>query len=183
MSRNLCKKECDYCRLDEVVITGPIVLFEEYYPESRYRSEYYGMKVAEAACAYCGAKYLAWIEPAIGGRKYNCWYEDEAENRRFYDLSYRSSFNDEPGKDDVPSSYPPSPVELKKRLQQTLEALEPFANFGKAIPDNFKDSQALTITLDMPAHAKGKRGETILDIAVACLAFRKASQIYYNNTI
>jgi len=113
VSRNLCKKECDFCYLDEVVITGPIFNFEERY--DCYLHEYTGMKVADAECAYCGAKYLAWVEEAPGKRR-TCWGYDEytSEERRFYDLSYRSTFNDEPGKEDLPEKRPLSPVELMR---------------------------------------------------------------------
>lgn len=115
MSRNLGIRHCDYCTQDYVVITGPIFNFEERY--SFYVSEYRGMKVADAECQYCGTKYLAWVEPSPNKRKE--WMDpDWAPEKRYYDLSYRSTFNDEPGKSDLPTIKPLTPLELKQQLAQ-----------------------------------------------------------------
>lgn len=68
-----------------------------------YWDEYEGMKVANATCPMCAAKYLAWCSESnmhrtrYGGRRL-----DGLEPGTFGDLSFRSSFNDEPGIDDLP---------------------------------------------------------------------------------
>lgn len=69
--------------------------------EGELREETYGgqgwhVTGRDATCEDCGAKYFAWIADSDGrDRRLN---EDG-----FYDLSYRSSFNDEPGIDDIPT--------------------------------------------------------------------------------
>lgn len=91
MSRNLCMTNCDQCG-DKVRVTEqkrPITKNEV----GAYTSEYLGrLWVACALCDWCGAKYLAWFN-----------YPGEAIAEDFIDLSYSSTFNDEPGDADLPS--------------------------------------------------------------------------------
>jgi hypothetical protein len=58
--------------------------------------------VAAAECPQCGARYLGWIE----GEPLNRCADLENGRRplfgHFFDLSYRSTFNDEPGSGDLP---------------------------------------------------------------------------------
>jgi hypothetical protein len=61
-----------------------------------YYDEYSCMSVANADCVICGAKYLAWCSAGYG-----CHMGDTVHP--FYDLSYRSTFDDEPGREDIPS--------------------------------------------------------------------------------
>lgn len=96
MSRNLCKTYCHFC-LGEVTLVGPTA------PISReqagaYFDEYEGMLVADAECVDCEAKYLAWVDRQTRPP----WGFARRENRRFVDLSFRSTFNDEPGEEDLP---------------------------------------------------------------------------------
>jgi hypothetical protein len=54
----------------------------------------------------CGAKYLAWVDergrkPYRGRYGVHIFYQWASEPGGFFDLSYRSSFNDEPGDADV----------------------------------------------------------------------------------
>ena len=92
MSRNLCRTDCYFCE-------GVVLLQEE--PRKirsddcgAYFDEYDGMIVANAECGDCEAKYLAWVyrHPPIPPD----W------DGEFYDLSFRFTFNDEPGEDDLP---------------------------------------------------------------------------------
>lgn len=53
--------------------------------------EYIGMLIAHAECSRCKAKYTAWVERGHG-----------SDRMIFTDLSFRSTFNDEPGPDDLP---------------------------------------------------------------------------------
>jgi len=68
-----------------------------------YFDEFEGMLVAPAMCRVCAAKYLAWVDqrPCV-----NPIHRDRAiycsEDAAFFDLSYRSSFDDEPRDDDIP---------------------------------------------------------------------------------
>ena len=104
MSRNLLRLNCDQCA-SRVAITG-----DHYGLTGTAHND--GMRVADAECQVCGAKYTAWISPMsvdnndpremcyrYGGRDSD---RSAVQTFGFYDLSYRSTFNDEPGPDDVP---------------------------------------------------------------------------------
>lgn len=91
MSRNLARTNCRTCD-SKVILCG-----------IPYQTDYSGMWVANAKCEVCETKYLAWIGPTndtYGGRDIDRML---VRDHGFYDLSYRSTFNDEPGKDDLPS--------------------------------------------------------------------------------
>lgn len=123
MSRNISGTECEQCDVKEsVAITGQLFFYEERFqdmPES-WMQHFKGTVMADATCQYCDTKYIAWIKPSPNYHGYR-----ETENDRgFYDLSYRSSFNDEPGKDDIPQPKPPSPIELKQMYIKLLEGKE-----------------------------------------------------------
>lgn len=96
MSRNLAQTDCYFCH-GEVKLTG----------EKRqvvkddcgvYFAEYEGMIVADAECGDCEAKYLAWVDES----KRVCYRRTPDPARLFEDLSFRSTFNDEPGEEDMP---------------------------------------------------------------------------------
>lgn len=98
MSRNLCKTECDRCGTERLALEEgfrPITRAEA----GKYFDEYDGMRVAKAYCPTCGAQYLAWEhypwEPVP---------EKSPHVPPYVDLSFRSTFNDEPGEEDLP--YP-----------------------------------------------------------------------------
>jgi len=90
VSRNLCKTSCDQCGGIEITVdedprplrkSEAVRYFDEiirFFPQTRFSA---------AHCSWCYAKYLSWHD---GGG-------DEIT-----DLSYRSTFNDEPGQDDLP---------------------------------------------------------------------------------
>lgn len=107
VSRNLCKTNCDWCGCDEVDLTGPehpITPNEA----GRYFSQFERLIVADAECVVCGAKYLAWVD---------------SEPRGFFDLSYRSSFSDEPEEADMGFASPKEIRGYMRRLRE-LVALE-----------------------------------------------------------
>lgn len=100
MSRNLCIEHCHQCLGDDVVHEEPPR------PLTREDAGVYfdephrvGMLVANAVCQDCGAKYLAWVAVPAWNRdaREDSWYK-----HGHFDLSYRSTFNDEPGPDDLP---------------------------------------------------------------------------------
>lgn len=110
MSRNLARTNCRNCE-GIVKITG--VPYE--------RSLLFGrMWIADAECKSCGAKYAAWISPAPdmvtggGGALYGARVSETMSlaAHGFYDLSYRSTFDDEPG----PTDIPPSSEEWQRRF-------------------------------------------------------------------
>jgi hypothetical protein len=93
VSRNLGRTDCYYCQ-------GEVRPVEEWRPISPtdargYFDEYQGMPVAAAACVDCEAKYLAW-----GWNPNRSAYPGDAGE--ICDLSFRSTFDDEPGREDLP---------------------------------------------------------------------------------
>lgn len=59
-----------------------------------------GLWVARAHCSRCGTRYLAWIDvSAYRG----CHLSNADRSRKLVDLSFRSSFRDEPTSRDLPS--------------------------------------------------------------------------------
>lgn len=97
MSRNLLQTRCERCG-SRVRMTEPP---REITPADagRYFHDYKGMIVANAECSVCHARYLAWVKTssAMG------WYQSAPEGG-FFDLSFRSTFNDEPGEEDLPAT-------------------------------------------------------------------------------
>ena len=100
MSRNLASTRCDHCGSDRVKITGrrhPITQDES----GIYFDEFKGLIVADAECDVCRAKYIAWVDDT------NCEVSHQTNRgglptqKGFFDLSYRSSFDDEPGSADL----------------------------------------------------------------------------------
>lgn len=100
MSRNLGETSCAICRADSYAIEleeAPRPIRAE--DCGRCFKEIAGhLIVAAARCMACGAKYLAWVSE-IGWP----YARTPDGDRRFVDLSFRSSFNDEPGSADLPS--------------------------------------------------------------------------------
>lgn len=91
MSRNLGYTLCDRCGSDVRLEETPRYITPE--EAGPYFRNYHGMLVANAVCWDCGARYLAWM---------NYHGLPAPEDGRPVDLSYRSTFNDEPGPDDLP---------------------------------------------------------------------------------
>ena len=93
MSRNLLQTDCYFCR-SAVALAEPGRATKD---NVGAYEEYIGMIVADATCTACGAEYLAWIAGCPGGHTQGPNPEDE-----HFDLSFRSTFNDEPGESDYP---------------------------------------------------------------------------------
>lgn len=102
MSRNLCRTDCPRCGTNPV-IDGPVHSITEQ-ETGVYFGEYEGMLVANATCPLCGVKLLAWIDGTTRKNRVWRWDRKPTAEQPFFDLSYRSSFNDEPGQDDEPDS-------------------------------------------------------------------------------
>lgn len=119
MSRNLGETTCDRCHLPLVKLTGPT-----YCGEGTYRE---GKTLADAECEFCGALYTAWLDDHYTGcvagicenpelKDERGWCHCEGCSNSFYDLSYRSNFNDEPGESDLPPYM--TPLEMKAELKR-----------------------------------------------------------------
>ena len=92
MSRNFAHTNCKYCPGEVVLVEKPRALTSE--EGGKY---YTGMLAANAECPACLAQYLAWCSPPPGSG-----WETRNNERGFYDLSFRHSFNDEPSDRDLP---------------------------------------------------------------------------------
>lgn len=100
MSRNIASVTCEFCK-------EPVELTEEPRPitandcGATYYPAHAGMLVANAQCGLCLAKYLAWVGAGTNPRM-TPWWGNAGDETKFFDLSFRSTFNDEPGPDDLP---------------------------------------------------------------------------------
>jgi hypothetical protein len=154
MSRNLCRTDCYRCGED-------VLLDEKPRPITRseafcYFDEYERMLVANATCPVCGARYLAWCDDTSrlrGPRVPDRWagtslgahlaaprYDPALTH---FDLSFRSSFNDEPGDGDLPpwvcsKNVGPRVLAALERLTAWAVRAETLDAEGKAALDNAK---------------------------------------------
>jgi len=96
VSRNLCSTECHRCDSEVDLDEAPRFILPT--EAGVYFDEFDGMLVANATCPRCGARYLAWCAD-VPGRAYP---RRPDFDMKYFDLSYRSTFNDEPGPDDLP---------------------------------------------------------------------------------
>lgn len=95
MSRNLCRVICYYCGHPVKISEPPRPI--TVYDCGRHFKEFKGMLVAKACCSACLAKYLAWIDLSKCVKNPRPKYHEIIE-----DLSFRSTFDDEPGPNDLP---------------------------------------------------------------------------------
>jgi hypothetical protein len=102
MSRNLLRTDCYFCNAVPELTSEPVYISPD--QAGSYYSEYEGMIVADAICPACGALYLAWVDETTKKRKHP---GDRApdEYSKFVDLSFLSTFNDEPDPYDLPVWY------------------------------------------------------------------------------
>lgn len=100
MSRNLCRTSCCFCPGVPVAVEAPRLITEA--DAGPYFQEYKGMTVAHAECPECEAKYLAWLKDSPQWcSKYG--RPAEGDGVAPFDLSFRSTFNDEPDAQDLPT--------------------------------------------------------------------------------
>ncbi len=131
MSKNIGSKDCRNCGLvDTVVIIGAQMAWEQYYAwEGEAAKHFRGMQIAQAECQYCQTRYMAWVWPSANMVWERPtfkpeWSMDDPPEKRFYDLSYRSTFNDEPGPSDIRRKQPPNPVKLLNIMAEIKTLLE-----------------------------------------------------------
>lgn len=60
-----------------------------------------GLLVVDAECPICQARYTAWLVERDPGSCRRAHTKEDID-RGFYELSFRSTFNDEPGPGDLP---------------------------------------------------------------------------------
>ena len=120
MARNLAGTDCDRCGFTPKLIEEPRLITKA--EAGVYFDEYEGMVVANADCPECGAKYLAWVDdsqaswrsdPKYTSMMFQLEPSKPQDGLSFIDLSFRSSFNDEPGDGDLPDWETPVIIRLK----------------------------------------------------------------------
>lgn len=63
-----------------------------------------GPWVCDATCSVCEARYSAWMGPCADGYGARQYDLESVREHGFYDLSWRTTFNDEPGHTDRPQT-------------------------------------------------------------------------------
>lgn len=106
MSRNLGRTDCYFCYGEVALTEEPRQITRDdcgTYYDTRGGYGFAGMVVAFAECKDCEAKYLATIDgTACAGYGGHSYYRPRV-SEPFFDLSFRQSFNDEPGPEDLPA--------------------------------------------------------------------------------
>ena len=146
MSRNLASTHCDFCGAYPVLIEDPRPITKE--EAGRYFNEYEGMLVANADCPFCWAKYLAWVDESgrstesLRGIRPQVPYSDGVP---FFDLSFRSTFNDEPGDEDRPERSRHRVIEVgePRDLYFTIKLSREAASELMAVLPEVKDDDIL----------------------------------------
>lgn len=102
---------CGMCQLDAVVlveksrlITRRDLGLERTAEDLEYLMRTWdGLRVAEAICVACGTRYLAWVDASnIAEPGLVPPYSHES-GKEFCALSYRSTFNNDPSDEDLPT--------------------------------------------------------------------------------
>lgn len=118
MSRNLGTVACYYCACSNIVYEEPVR------PITRddagyYIDEYHGCTVAKAHCYECEARYLGWFDKSAHDRRYG-WHSQSYDAASHCDLSFQSTFDDEPGAADLPR-WEIEVIRQRKRLDTCAE--------------------------------------------------------------
>ena len=100
MSRNLGRTVCYFCE-------GRVVHGEDPRPitpddAGPYFAEYEGMHVAKGRCRDCEAKYLCWVRGSQSWSFGHTAHKNYRGPDEHIDLSFLSTFDDEPGQLDLP---------------------------------------------------------------------------------
>lgn len=142
MARNLGQTYCDFCNTKDIVlIEKPRPITKE--DAGKYFESYEGMIIANAECSSCGTKYLAWIDERTITGSHKDYYNRYIRPRHiidgelFFDLSFRSSFRDEAGDDDLPTRYY-SIKEANIRIEQLEKYLRRWKSAAKMLYSNGK---------------------------------------------
>ncbi len=105
MSRNLGEISCTFCYGKVTLDESPRPITREEcagYYDTREGYGYAGAIVANATCEDCKAKYLAHVDFSACTGYGSHSYFHKRDDQPFFDLSHRSTFNDEPYPDDMP---------------------------------------------------------------------------------
>ena len=117
MSRNLGRTNCKFCDGKVGLVESPRRATDD--DTGKWPGDvYHELTIAHAECEDCHGKYTAWI-------KLPSWKRDHLTDveHPFFDLSFRSSFNDEPDPDDLYTVHPNAARAARMRLEASaLEA-------------------------------------------------------------
>ena len=95
MSVNLGSRACALCHYPEMVLSGKRRKFQK---EGRLST----VKVRDASCPICGAKYVAWVDGFFFTQSNICVPVNDG-GFDYTDLSFRSTQDEEPGEYDKPT--------------------------------------------------------------------------------
>jgi hypothetical protein len=182
VSRNLCHTTCRHCGHELTLDEGPRLITVEDTGE-HFIGTYLGMVVANASCPLCCAKYLAWLD---GTNRTSHAYPSPIVIDGKYDvcdLSYRSTFNDEPGDDDMPAF---EPVAEMRRLREENAALR--AAVGELVEhlqESAEASKALVGTVERIQTDHRAERDVVLGIATRAIGVADASleQLHKTNEL
>lgn len=96
MSRNIGKTSCIRCGHSRMKLEEKARHITKV-DAGRWIEMFRRMLVAKAHCPVCQTKYLAWVD----GRERFSGYPSFNRELGYADLSYRSTFDDEPGASDI----------------------------------------------------------------------------------
>lgn len=126
MSRNLASTHCAICgeRPELVEAPRPVRADELGFHRERYLGN---LVVANADCPDCGARYLAWVShnfPPSSTFGSTRWVRKASGRGAFVDLSFRSTFDDEPGPGDLPTPEKLREIHRRARMQEAAALRE-----------------------------------------------------------
>ena len=104
MSRNLGRKDCKRCGEMLARLETPRQITKK--EAGHYFNEFSGRLFAKVDCPLCGAHYLGW------------YYKGNSWDFLLYDISFYSTFDDEPEDADLPAAtifYPSGSFKGKRR--------------------------------------------------------------------
>jgi hypothetical protein len=141
MSRNLGDVGCAICyagraqiQLDE--FPRPITEQEA----GRYFEEFKDMiTVANAYCTNCNAKYLAWVTRVTS--KFDTRLMVPSVGETHIDLSFRSTFNEEPGPEDLPDKDRLRAIYRDQCLKQCMDLIERVRAMQTKITEIIEDAR------------------------------------------
>lgn len=156
MSRNIGDTKCCLCS-GQINLTEPTRAFRKE-DSPAYWSEYADMIVAHAKCVSCHAQYIAWMGNIPGQPDTRIELKPPVE---ILDLSYRSTFNDEAGPEDMPV------VTLTDKLRtDMLKQFELWFSCNVAEQPDGERCESSKLTFELWRSSQDDEGEPVWDWTV-----------------
>jgi len=99
MARNLGRTDCAQCGYPKMRLEEPARLITKKEAGRFERAHTVTLVVANAVCPVCKTRYVAWVDRNVDRER---WIKPGKKTQYYVDLSYRSTFDDEPGEKDIP---------------------------------------------------------------------------------